>query len=345
MLAAQYKGTAQSGLLRRYSESTYWLVQSTSDDHNLPLILDVSHTTPQNGVSTVNANISALAGVYQALLTYTTEPAPGGSGEWRTQEMTLQSGTTYAATLGLAGNTDYFIQVIDRAGNVSRAVNGNNYYRIPHSGPPVTLTPTATRTPSVTHTPTTTPTPTATATPARPTTHTVSLPEAGWNLIALPAGPPAAVTAAGLCAALDSQNGASTAVEVVRWEAGGWDAHRCGVPANAFTLQLGRGYFVRVSHLGVSWTYSGTAPSGPVPLQLAAGWNLVGLPGRSANYDAPGLLSSINGAGASTIAHEAARWTNGGWENHLRGNSANAFALAETRAYFVKLSQPATWTP
>jgi hypothetical protein len=39
------------------------------------------------------------------------------------------------------------------------------------------------------------------------------------------------------------------------WENGGWTAHLCGQAPNDFSIDLGRGYFVRTAHT-VTWTYS-----------------------------------------------------------------------------------------
>jgi hypothetical protein len=126
----------------------------------------------------------------------------------------------------------------------------------PTRTPTATVTATATRTatPTATRTATSTPTSTATGTPVPPHAVSVSLPIAGWNLIGLPASPASPVTAAALCAALDTAGGAGTALEVDTWQNRGWAPHLCGLAPNNFALTQGHGYFVRTTR-AITWTY------------------------------------------------------------------------------------------
>jgi hypothetical protein len=99
-----------------------------------------------------------------------------------------------------------------------------------------------------------------------------------------------------------------------------------------------------------SWTYTATLPSAGVPLSLGAGWNLIALPDRAARYDAPGLLRDVTQTASLRSlpdpgARELDRWQDGSWEGHLLNVGANAFTLEEGRGYFLKLTQPANWTP
>ena len=79
----------------------------------------------------------------------------------------------------------------------------------------------------------------------------------GWNLVspAVTSGAPS--TAAASCTAFNATPG--TAVELDRWLAGGWDGHRCGLPPNDFTLQLGQAVFVRLTR-STTWSPTGSAP-------------------------------------------------------------------------------------
>ena len=105
-----------------------------------------------------------------------------------------------------------------------------------------------------------------------PTQVTHSL-AAGWNLAGLTVqtDPPTAAEAA-----LDdivAQGG--SAIEIERWWNGGWDAHVRDLPFNNFTLELGRGYFVR-ANAASTWTRSGTPPIAPLPVNStpAGTWSL-----------------------------------------------------------------------
>ena len=165
----------------------------------------------------------------------------------------------------------------------------------------------------------------------------------GWSLVSLATDPVVPLSAPALCAALNASGGSGTAVEIDRWEAGGWEGHLCGLPINPFPLEIGRGYFVRATR-GTSLTYTGTPVGTGRTASLQAGWNLVGLPGVAAQYDAPGLLAALESAsGTAGTAIELDRWEAGGWEGHLRGLPVNRFAIEEGRGYFVRLARPVAW--
>lgn len=77
--------------------------------------------------------------------------------------------------------------------------------------------------------------------------------EAGWNLVALP-GRAAAYDAQALLAAVEAAAGTTgIAREVDRWEAGGWEGHIHNLPVNRFSLEEGRGYFLKLTR-AVAWT-------------------------------------------------------------------------------------------
>ena len=80
----------------------------------------------------------------------------------------------------------------------------------------------------------------------------------GWNLVGASATSSAPTTAPSACTALNSTQ-AGSAIEVVRWVDSGWEAHTCGSQPNAFTLQAGQGYFVRMTR-AETWTPVGSAP-------------------------------------------------------------------------------------
>ena len=81
---------------------------------------------------------------------------------------------------------------------------------------------------------------------------------AGWNLVGASAVSGTPSTAAGSCAHLNAAQ-AGTAIEVDRWIDGGWEGHRCGLPPNDFTLEAGRGYFIRLVR-PATWAPTGASP-------------------------------------------------------------------------------------
>jgi alpha-tubulin suppressor-like RCC1 family protein/plastocyanin len=165
--------------------------------------------------------------------------------------------------------------------------------------------------------------------------------QTGWNLIALSLEPVEPVTAASLCATV------AGLTEIDRWN-GGWDAHLCALPANDFPIEMGRGYFLRLSASRV-WTYDGLPWGARLPFTLQSGWNLIGLPGAATRLTAPGIVNSIAIAGGATVStatdviREVDRWHDGRWQGHLAGLPPDPFAIEEGRGYFVRLLKPVTW--
>ena len=168
--------------------------------------------------------------------------------------------------------------------------------------------------------------------------------EASWNLVTLVATPAERLTAQGVCHSLD-EVASGSAVEVYRWENGGWEGHVCGVPPNDFTLEVGRGYFLRLAKPS-QWAYQGLVESVPATLPLVTGWNLVGPAVVSAvPSTASGSCATFTDEAGSGTALEVARWVDGGWEGHRCDLPPNDFTLEAGRGYFVRLTRPTHWTP
>ncbi len=168
--------------------------------------------------------------------------------------------------------------------------------------------------------------------------------QTGWNLVALQVTPASPVTAMALCASLVATV-AGSAYEIDRWENSGWDSHRCGLAPNNFTLEPGRGYFIRVTK-PVTWSVGGTRIITPQSLSLGTGWNLFGVgaiaPGT---VIAPSGCTAMDGTAGTGTVVELDRWEAGAWEGHRCGLPVNAFPLQAGRGYFVRLTRPATWAP
>ena len=78
-------------------------------------------------------------------------------------------------------------------------------------------------------------------------------------------------------------------------------------------------------------------------LNLVSGWNLVGLPFQPTPLTAESLLNGITAQGGN--CSEVDRWSSGGWISHTKGSIFNDFPILKTDGYFVKCSQPSTYTP
>ena len=84
--------------------------------------------------------------------------------------------------------------------------------------------------------------------------------QSGWNLIGL-VPTSSLMDAPTLLASLDGASGTTaTALEAARWQSGAWDSHLRTAPVNRFALELGRGYFVRLTR-PVAWTHVGGSPA------------------------------------------------------------------------------------
>jgi hypothetical protein len=97
----------------------------------------------------------------------------------------------------------------------------------------------------------------------------------GWNLVSLAIDSATAMTAPTVCARLDAPGGVATTSEVVRWEAGAWGWHRCGIAANDFPIDPDRGYFSRAT-ASASITLTGSPPDPKQGRLLEGGWSLIG---------------------------------------------------------------------
>lgn len=168
--------------------------------------------------------------------------------------------------------------------------------------------------------------------------------QAGWNLIALPGAPATSLTSAALCTALNGTS-AGSALEIDRWESGGWSGHVCGVPANTFPIEMGRGYFVRMAK-PATWTFSASRIFVPDPVSLQAGWNLVGVAVASSLPSiADAACTAMDIASGAGTAIEVNRWSAGAWDGHRCGVPANVFAMEAGRGFFVRVSRPTAWAP
>ena len=82
--------------------------------------------------------------------------------------------------------------------------------------------------------------------------------QSGWNLVGFPGAAnrfnaPGIVSSIALAAGATSSTVAEVIREVDRWEDGQWQGYIVGVPIDQFTIDEGRGYFMRLNR-PVTWT-------------------------------------------------------------------------------------------
>ncbi len=267
---------------------------------------------------------------------------------------------------GAAGQGDgrVFAQLGDIVVVTYYDANGNvidsDSRQVAAATPMPTQTPTATPTPTPTLTPTATPSPTPTPVPtATPTSTPTPVPPpvlvnfplvVGFNLLAVPVGCGSPLDAGELAGFIGGQGG--TVDSVQRWGVGGsqaFDGWLPGVP-NPFTIEPGRGYFVKLSAVPSSGsvTVAGVPCLQSVSLDfLVVGFNLVGVPVPflSGGDNAQTLTDLITGAGGAVDSVQ--RWGVGGsqgFEGWLPGG-ASPFTIDSKSGYFVKLSQVPSMVP
>ena len=110
---AQFRGNADSGVLRLYQSFTYQTFYSDSIDVTPPTIQAISITTSSVGVTVTAQLAESRATIYQVIALYTT-----GDGHWNYQSLNYDQ-----AWQGLlpATATEILVQAADSAGNVTFA--------------------------------------------------------------------------------------------------------------------------------------------------------------------------------------------------------------------------------
>jgi hypothetical protein len=175
----------------------------------------------------------------------------------------------------------------------------------------------------------------------------ISIPlTAGYNLIALPLTPQSPLTAEGLAQQINAQGGACTSVIAYDAASGAFVTHPAGTAVSNFTIEVGKGYFVRCAAAS-TWRARGLrfiASSGAVTLK--AGYNLVGLPvepSPAGKYTAEraGIEINAQGGGATQIIRYDE--TTGQFVTHPVGTALQNFTLELGRGYFARCTKDSVW--
>ncbi len=124
VVPAQFLGDQDEGELRRFTELVFTVVYSDSIDFLAPVIWQVESTI-MGDRATFGVSAEDGSGIERVLVTY----SPDDRG-WQSADLTYD-GTAGWWTVSLPGLTDetsYFIQVMDRAGNVTVSDNKGRYF-------------------------------------------------------------------------------------------------------------------------------------------------------------------------------------------------------------------------
>jgi hypothetical protein len=112
---------------RLYDEMTFLLHWSQSDDWTPPVTPTITALYHANAIA-LTVETSDDTGVYRVLATYT-----HNDGLWQSQDLT-GTGTIWTGSIPAYPETEFFIQVVDKAGNPTVDDNQGRYYR-----PPLTM--------------------------------------------------------------------------------------------------------------------------------------------------------------------------------------------------------------
>ena len=122
----QYNG--QTGEQRLYDGMSLGVYYSSSPDWTPPEITYVGERVDLQGeVTIIKVGAQDLSGILGGMVTYTK-----GDGGWHSQELVYQPVMDkWTAQIPATSDTFYFVQVVDKAGNVSVADNKGRYYELP----------------------------------------------------------------------------------------------------------------------------------------------------------------------------------------------------------------------
>lgn len=164
---------------------------------------------------------------------------------------------------------------------------------------------------------------------------------AGWNLISLPLRP----VETDLSAVLAGVEGQYTLVYA--WSGGGWLHHDPAAtpPGDLTHLDETHGFWIEMN-APATLRVVGRAPTGPVPVPLAAGWSLCGYAARTPRA-LPGALADHGAGDALELVYAHVAGETDPWRRHDPRAPAWSNTLPEMApgsGYWVRVASPVTWT-
>ena len=139
---------------------------------------------------------------------------------------------------------------------------------------------------------------------------------------------------------------------ILKWDGSGygspWLRDFPDQPASNFEIEAGKGYFVRLLAPveGNVWSVTGQPFASPVALDLAPGFNLVGVPFGTppADYDSRSLATAMLPGGvdiADGPITSILRWDNGftAWLSEFPDAPAGIFPIEPDRGYFLRATE------
>lgn len=169
----------------------------------------------------------------------------------------------------------------------------------------------------------------------------------GWNLVTLTTIPVKKVTASELLNTIISQGGKADIVSTLigdEWKS--YVVRENNTYSNDnFLIEPSKAYFVRAL-LSSAFVVTGQDLVAPIPLDLQAGWNAVGLPFLPSVYHADTLLKSLNSS--SNESELIARFEFGLWDSFVEKQQdtyGNNFLIENNRGYLIRLEKGVQFIP
>lgn len=169
----------------------------------------------------------------------------------------------------------------------------------------------------------------------------------GWNLVALEVLPAKPLNASTFLQEIAKQGGYATTLSAL--ENGAWKSFVVRgdktYSGEDFPVTAGKAYFVKALKPSVL-VYQGQELVAPIKLNLASGWNGVGVPYSEKPYQAADFIDTLNTkeAGSDT----ASRWESGLWDTFVKLQDqryGENFMIEQGRGYLLKVAKGLEFSP
>ena len=129
VVPAQFRGNQNEGLQRRFTQMHFAVTYSDSDDWMPPAIWQAKGELKDDALH-LSVAAGDASGVERVLVTYTDTGATSDEANWESLDLVYNE---YAerwegALFGLSGQTVFFVQAVDTAGNVTVSGNKGHYF-------------------------------------------------------------------------------------------------------------------------------------------------------------------------------------------------------------------------
>jgi hypothetical protein len=126
VVPAQYSGDEESGVEKVFEEMVFgvYYAEAGQEDYAAPAIWEVEKSDLSEGQVTFQVLAQDDSGVKRVVVTYSEDGE-----QWQSLDLSYGSSGYWKGSLsGLSGEVDYFVQAVDKAGNVSIEANKGLFF-------------------------------------------------------------------------------------------------------------------------------------------------------------------------------------------------------------------------